>query len=204
MKSWKLILASGSPRRRELLHQLELEFQVITSDVEEHVDPTLTPDQVVQALALQKAKAVSHDQEAGTVTVGADTVVVLDGEILGKPKDQADAHAMLTRLSGRSHEVYTGIAIVMKGSEGTKTWTRARRTEVWMRELSDAKRTWYIETGEPMDKAGSYGIQGYGATLVDRIEGCYFNVVGFPLALFDEMMEEIGLPVIETFGKKQD
>ncbi|WP_044640555.1 Maf family protein [Risungbinella massiliensis] len=202
MKSWKLILASGSPRRRELLHQLELEFQVITSDVEEHVDPTLTPDQVVQALALQKAEAVSFEQEVGTVTVGADTVVVLDGEILGKPKDKAEAHEMLARLSGRSHEVYTGIAVVVKGSDETKSWTRARRTEVWMRDLDDEKREWYVETGEPMDKAGSYGIQGYGATLVDRIEGCYFNVVGFPLALFDELLEEIGLPVIKTFGKK--
>lgn len=202
--TWKLILASGSPRRRELLENINLSFDVVTSEVDEEFDPGLSPDQIVQHLARKKAKAVALKQQSQTVVVGADTIVVLDGNILGKPKDREEAEQMLAALSGRSHEVYTGIAIIVKDEAGEmKQWTDARRTEVWMRKLSPQKISWYLDTKEPMDKAGAYGIQGVGACLIDRIEGCYFNVVGFSLSLFEEMMDKGNLPLFQTFGQQR-
>lgn len=202
MHHWNLVLASGSPRRRELLENIGIEFQVMKSDIEEKVDTALPPDQLVQELASQKAIAVAKKQPPQTVVIGADTIVVLDGKILGKPKDAEDAFRMLGELSGRSHEVFTGIAIVIIDSEKShRHLSCSRRTEVWIKNLTPEKKAWYVKTKEPMDKAGAYGIQGYGACLVDHIYGCYFNVVGLSLSLLEEMMEELGLPLFETFGK---
>lgn len=172
-----IILASGSPRRRELLETAGVPFTVCVSDIEEVVEAGLTPAQTVKSLAKQKALAVAKEHPKDIV-LGADTVVALDGEILGKPADAEDAVAMLTRLSGKCHSVYTGVALVRKG----KAFAFATQTKVWFYELTPEEIADYVATGEPLDKAGAYGIQGKGCTLVERIEGDYANVVGLPVA----------------------
>lgn len=179
MKDAKIILASASPRRRELLAQAGFEFEVVTSDVEEVVDPSLTPDKLVMSLARQKAQAVAQNR-ADCAVIGSDTVVVLDGKVLGKPRDEADAVRMLESLSGRKHEVYTGVCIAFAG----ETHCFFERTSVNFCELDGEQIKAYVATGEPMDKAGAYGIQGKGCVLVEGIEGDYFNVVGFPVSRF--------------------
>ena len=172
-----LILASGSPRRRELLSIAGLDFEVIVADIEEKIPDGATPQEAVMSLALQKADAVAKQNPERTV-IGADTVVVCDGAILGKPKDEADAFKMLRALSGRVHTVCTGVAII-RGSE-IKNFCEV--TEVEFHELTDDEILAYVRTGEPMDKAGAYGIQGRGCVLVKRINGDYFNVVGLPVS----------------------
>lgn len=179
MKDAKIILASASPRRRELLAQAGFEFEVVTSDVDEVVDPSLTPDKLVMSLARQKAQAVAQNR-ADCAVIGSDTVVVLDGKVLGKPRDEADAVRMLESLSGRKHEVYTGVCIAFAG----ETHCFFERTSVNFCELDGEQIKAYVATGEPMDKAGAYGIQGKGCVLVEGIEGDYFNVVGFPVSRF--------------------
>lgn len=191
----KLILASSSPRRQELLRNLQLQFEVQVSQADETVDPALSPEEVVQELAKRKAKAVALNQDQALV-IGADTVVVLDGQILGKPRDPSDAISMLTRLQGRSHFVYSGIALIeVKKGNITRELTSFAKTEVWMRSMSPEKIKWYVDTKEPLDKAGAYGIQGFGACLIEKINGCYFNVVGMSLSLLDQMMEQMGYPL---------
>lgn len=175
----RLILASASPRRKELLTLAGFEFDVITSAVDEVIDPCLKPQELVVSLAKQKASAVAATNPGRTV-VGADTVVVLGGKILGKPKDEADAVAMLHALSGKTHEVYTGVYLV----NGSKSKGFYECTKVRFCTLTDEQIKAYVATGEPMDKAGSYGIQGKGCVLVEGIEGDYFNVVGFPVSRF--------------------
>ncbi len=179
MKDIKIILASASPRRSELLAQAGFEFEVITSDVDEVVDPRLTPEMLVMSLAKQKAQAVAVNYE-DCVVIGSDTVVVLDGRVLGKPKDEADAVSMLESLSGRTHEVYTGVCIAYGG----ETHSFFECTRVKFCELEAEQIKAYVATKEPMDKAGAYGIQGKGCVLVEGIEGDYFNVVGFPVSRF--------------------
>lgn len=179
MKDAKIILASASPRRRELLAQAGFEFEVVTSDVDEVADPSLTPDKLVMSLARQKAQAVAQNR-ADCAVIGSDTVVVLDGKVLGKPRDEADAVRMLESLSGRKHEVYTGVCIAFAG----ETHCFFERTSVNFCELDGEQIKAYVATGEPMDKAGAYGIQGKGCVLVEGIEGDYFNVVGFPVSRF--------------------
>lgn len=174
-----MILASQSPRRKELLKLAGFDFTVEVSDAPETADPSLTPAQLVEGLAQQKANAVAqnHPDEA---VVGADTVVVLQGKVLGKPKDREDAVRMLGLLSGREHEVYTGVCIVCGGREKRfHVCTRVKFYPLTRQEIDD-----YVTTGEPMDKAGAYGIQGKGCTLVESIVGDYYNVVGFPIARF--------------------
>ncbi|ARK31594.1 Maf family protein [Halalkalibacter krulwichiae] len=175
MKSF--ILASGSPRRKELLQQVHYSFEVKTSDVEEKVEKGLTPSEVVQQLALQKAEDVwsKHPTE---IVLGADTVVAYDNEILGKPMDEQDAGAMLRKLSGSTHSVYTGVAICSPNGKDTFY----EKTDVEFYPLTEDEINMYVKSGEPNDKAGSYGIQGFGAFLVKRIIGDYFSVVGLPLA----------------------
>ena len=171
------ILASGSPRRKELLSLIIPKFEILVSGCEEFV-PAGTPAEKVPAiLAEQKALAVAELRPEDTV-IGSDTVVVLGGKIFGKPKDKADAHAMLRALSGKKHCVYTGVAVAEKGS----VRSFVQKTEVEFYELSDETINNYIETLEPMDKAGSYGIQGKGSVLVKGITGDYFNVMGLPVA----------------------
>lgn len=184
----RVILASASPRRRALLHQAGIDFDVFVSEVDENTDKRC-PEDIVRALAELKAadvyerlvKEKSADMRC-SVVLGADTVVCCDGSVLGKPENEADARRMLRMLSGRSHEVYTGVCMI--GQDKHKevfTDKFALRTSVQMQTLTDDMIDWYIGTGEPMDKAGAYGIQGYGAVLVKSIEGDYNNVVGLPL-----------------------
>lgn len=174
-----LILASASPRRRELLSQVGVNFVIEVSDVEEVTDPAQSPELQVQSLALQKAQAVARNHTEGLV-LGADTVVVNDGVLLGKPQNEAEAKTMLRSLSGKWHQVMTAVSLV-DASEQNPAWTSVEITNVKFRDLTEDDIAAYVATGESMDKAGAYGIQGYGALLVERIEGCYNNVVGLPL-----------------------
>ena len=187
----EIILASGSPRRKELLTQAGLTFRVLTADVDE--TPTVTePAAVVEELSRRKAEAVRkmRPSEAEAIVVAADTIVALDGEILGKPKDEDDAVRMLRELSGRTHEVYTGVTVLQV--PGTERVTFSNCTRVTFYRLSEEDIRDYVASGEPMDKAGSYGIQGLGVRFVERIKGDYNNVVGFPLAHFLRVLSERG------------
>jgi septum formation protein len=193
----RIILASTSPRRKELIASLHLAFEVIPSHADEDTPPEWTPEQTVQELAMRKALAVYRElegREQDAVIVGSDTVVVLDGDILGKPVDEADAEHMLSRLQGCVHRVFTGVACI-DASNG-QSMVQYRQTEVTMKKLSDATIRAYVQTGEPLDKAGSYAIQGIGASLIDRVEGCYFNVVGLPLSLLSDMLDGFGIHVL--------
>lgn len=172
-----IILASASPRRRELLALAGVDFAVKVADVEEVIPENASPDEVVKSLALQKAGAVAKENP-DSIVIGSDTVVALDGVILGKPRDEEDAVRMLKTLSGRSHTVYTGVAII----HGEKTSNFCEATEVVFNSLTDEEIRNYVATKEPMDKAGAYGIQGKGCVLVEKIVGDYFNVVGLPVS----------------------
>jgi septum formation protein len=188
----RLILASASPRRRELLKQAGFTFEVRPAQVNEDPYPDEDPIAYVVRLARHKAKSVlaeiSSDAPAqSAVVLGADTTVTLDGHILAKPEDAADAARMLRMLSGRTHRVITGVAVA--SATGTEVATEI--TGVQFLTLTDEEIDAYIATGEPMDKAGAYGIQGYAAKWIPRIEGCYFNVVGLPLALVSTMLEAV-------------
>lgn len=193
----RIILASTSPRRKELIASLHLAFEVIPSHADEDTPPEWTPEQTVQELAMRKALAVYRGlegREQDAVIVGSDTVVVLDGDILGKPVDEADAERMLSRLQGRVHRVFTGVACI--DARNGQSMVQYRKTDVTMKELSEATIRAYVQTGEPSDKAGSYAIQGIGASLVERVEGCYFNVVGLPLSLLSDMLDGFGVHVL--------
>ena len=186
-------MASASPRRKELLRELLPSFGVIPARGEEYADLSLPPEEVVKRLAAHKAEEVALLPEArGKAVLGADTVVALGGKILGKPKDEAEALCMLKALSGRVHEVFTGVCVILPDG---KRSVRAARTEVEFETLSDEKLEAYIATGSPMDKAGGYGIQDGG--LVKRISGSYTNVVGLPLELCGEMLENFAAPLSE-------
>ena len=174
-----IILASASPRRKEILELADLKFDVMPSDAQEITTKT-APNEVVMELASLKAKDIYKKSEKQSMIVGADTVVAYQGQILGKPTDEADAKRMLTMLSGQTHEVYTGVCVIEDG----KTKTFYEETKVTFYEISDEQIDRYIKTGEPMDKAGSYGIQGKAAVFIKGIEGDYYNVVGFPIARF--------------------
>lgn len=197
----QLVLASSSPRRKELVASLNhsLPVYIFSTDVDEWVESGWTPSEVVEKLSLRKAKAAAEKlREQNEITgssliLAADTIVVLDGEVLGKPVDDEHARSMLSRLQGRSHEVYSGIALIESVS-GQQSVAH-RMTKVQMKPLSDEQINRYIATGEPSDKAGAYGIQGLGSTIVERIEGCYFNVVGLPLALLSDMLAEFDVQV---------
>ncbi len=172
-----IILASASPRRSELMTLAGFRFDVICADIDEIVPEKALPQEVVMSLALQKAQAVAKDHRKSAV-VGSDTVVALDGKILGKPRSESEAAEMLRSLSGRIHKVFTGVAIVC----GEKVTSFFEETEVEFYPLTDQEILDYVATGEPMDKAGAYGIQGRGAVLVKRINGDYFNVMGLPIS----------------------
>ena len=187
MQRW--ILASQSPRRRELLSRLVADFEVIADDSEEILIPEEEPSVAVQRLAQEKAKNVSNKIKYNAIILAADTVVVLDGKILGKPKDKEDAFRMLTDLSGNTHQVFTGVAVLETASGRCETV--AEMTKVRFRQLSEAEIQRYIASGEPMDKAGAYGIQQRGALLVEGIEGDYFNVVGLPLCRLGKLLREM-------------
>lgn len=199
----RMILASASPRRKELLKQIGLPFEVMTSHVEEQIS-SVGPGQVVEELSCQKAEAVAEKlsrsepvcpesgREETLLVIGADTVVALDGAILGKPADREEAAAMLERLQGREHEVYTGVALFYREA-GSSKWTRKcfhERSRVHFFPMTKAEISEYVNTGDPMDKAGAYGIQGFCARYISGIEGDYNNVVGLPAGrLYQEIKE---------------
>jgi septum formation protein len=188
-----IILASASPRRRELLQQIGLSFQTAPAHVDERVMAGEEPETYAARLAEDKARSVAKKFSTGVI-IAADTIVVLENAILGKPADAADAERMLVKLSGKMHRVITGLA-VMDAVTG-KMLTRTAITRVWFRNLSAHEITSYVATKEPLDKAGAYGIQGKGALLVERIDGCYFNVVGLPLVLLNEILKEFEVRVV--------
>ena len=193
-----MILASQSPRRRELLGQMGFSFTVRPAKGEELPHPELTPAQLVEELARQKALEVSAEAEADDVVVAADTVVAIDGKVLGKPHDKVHAAQMLSALSGREHPVYTGVAV----TRGEKLLVEHEATQVRFRPLTEREIDLYIQTGEPMDKAGSYGIQGYGALLVEGIRGDYFNVVGLPICRLGRMLAQVGEDALAQCAQK--
>jgi len=181
-----IILASASPRRQELLQQIGCTFKVVTSSVAEDHDPNLSPAELALSLAAAKALDVAKKTATDDVVIGADTIVVMDGQVYGKPADAADARRMLSELAGRRHQVITGIAVVAAG----KVWTDFAVTAVKFRELTRDEIERYVASGESRDKAGGYAIQGIGALLVEGITGCYANVVGLPLVTLDKLLRQ--------------
>ena len=185
-----IILASGSPRRKQLLAQMGVkDFKIVASDADETVAPGLPPAQIVETLSARKAEAVAGEAGPGALVIAADTIVTLEGAVLGKPADELEAFRMLSALSGQRHQVYTGVTLLLDGARRTEHEV----TTVTFRELTEADITRYIATGEPMDKAGAYGIQGFGALLVERIEGDYFNVMGLPVCRLGGMLAGLGI-----------
>ena len=182
----RVILASQSPRRRDLLALIGVPHEVQPADIDETYLPGEEPRQHVERLARQKALRIA---EQGAVVIGSDTIVVVDGDVLGKPLDEVDATRMLRRLSGRSHVVMTAVAIAWAG----RIESDVEEVGVTFHQLSDAEIAAYIRTGEPMDKAGAYGIQGYGATIVARVDGDYFAVMGLALQLLVRLLRKVGL-----------
>lgn len=192
----KVILASSSPRRRELLAQIGIEFDVRVSEQEEIYYSTV-PEEIVKELALLKAEHVAEnmqeEERAGKVIIGADTVVVQDGRILGKLQGEKEAFRMLKELQGRSHEVYTGTALLYFEGKEKKTVNRAVKTNVYVHAMTEGEIQAYIASGEPLDKAGAYGIQGKFAAFIERIEGDYYNVVGLPVSLVYQCLKKWNL-----------
>lgn len=177
-----IILASKSPRRKELLSFITTDFAVKSADVDETLPQGITQDKAVEYLSKIKAEPFKNEND---IVIGADTVVALDGKILGKPRDDADAFATLKMLSGREHSVFTGVSVI----KGEKIETFSVQTKVKMFELTDEEIEEYIATAEPFDKAGSYGIQGKGSLLVEKIDGDYFNVVGLPISRLNRVLK---------------
>ena len=194
----EFVLASASPRRKELLEKMGLQFSIVVSEADEStVSRDIPVNLYVQELALLKASATAKMllRNKKALIIAADTIVTLDGEILGKPDGEDGAKNMLSSLSGRTHEVYTGYCI-MRISDG-KTVCNSVKTEVKFKTLTEQKIRSYIESGEPMDKAGAYGIQGLGSMLIEKINGDYFNVVGLPVsALADTLEEEFEMEIL--------
>lgn len=180
-----LILASGSPRRKELLARTGRAFRVIVSDADEIAPKDMAPTDVAMHNARAKALAVASGQSGCETVIGADTIVVLNGRIFGKPVDERDARRMLRELSGKTHQVITGVALARAG----QCETFAEITDVCFRELSDEEIAAYVASGEPLDKAGAYGIQGAAGAFVDHIEGDYDNVVGLPVARLERTLD---------------
>ncbi len=188
MSAPRVVLASSSPRRRELLTLIGIPHTVRAADIDETPLPSEAPRPHAERLARGKTLAIA-EQDRDAVVVGADTIVVVDGDILGKPRDERDAAIMLRRLAGRSHVVLTAVAVAWRG----RLVSDVESVDVTFRTLSDADISRYIATREPMDKAGAYGIQGFGATIVERVDGDYFAVMGLALGLMVRLMAQLGL-----------
>ena len=188
----ELILASQSPRRRELLSRLGLAFTVRVADIDETMDPHQLPFDEVARLSRDKAAAVAETAPEGAVVVAADTVVVLENRVLGKPHSREEAAEMLRSLSGRPHQVMTGMTV----RHGSHAESDTVVTDVHFRPLSEAEIEAYVATGEPMDKAGAYGIQGLASIFIDRLAGDYYNVMGLPLCRLCAMLRAAGVPVL--------
>lgn len=188
----KIILASGSPRRQELLQRIGVtDFEVRVPCADESYPEALTPEQIVEHISRQKSLALQSGEDEIVIT--ADTMVFLDDQRLGKPTDEADALAMLTALQGRHHTVCTGVTV----RQGKTILTRSAATHVYFRSASRAELLAYIRGGEPMDKAGAYGVQGQGALLVERIDGDFFNVMGLPVLLLSQMLRQFDINLLD-------
>lgn len=197
----RLVLASNSPRRKSLLEEMSLVFDVMGADVDESVPEGLSPDEMVQMLATRKALAVSDalsDEDA--VVLGADTVVSFGGEIFGKPRDMDDARRMLRSLSGTTHEVYTGVCLC----QGKKSLSAAVCTKVTFETLSQREIDTYLASFDPLDKAGSYGIQDAGGLFVSRIDGDFYNVIGLPLSMVNRLMKTAFSCDLFVFAKQEE
>jgi len=194
---YRLILASKSPRRYDLLKQLGLDFEVIPSKIEEDFVPNESPREHVIRLAEAKAMDVSN-RYIDCWVIGADTIVYIDGQILGKPRNKEEAREMLRLISGKEHRVLTGISV--RSSNKGKGECGAVETAVRMKSLSPAEMDWYVRTGEPFDKAGGYGIQGIGSFMIESINGSYTNVVGLPLCELMQMLVRLGAMTISECG----
>lgn len=191
--SRKIILASASPRRRALLEGIGLaDFTILPSDADEELPENISPGEAVKLLAKTKAESVSKSAGGNAVVIAADTVVCYQDEILGKPADRGDAFRMLSMLSGKTHAVYTGFCV----RNGSREILASERTEVEFRPLTSEEIWSYIDTGEPFDKAGAYGIQGLGAMLVRRIDGDYYNVMGLPVCRLSLALKEFGINLL--------
>ncbi|MBR5535098.1 MAG: septum formation inhibitor Maf [Clostridia bacterium] len=189
------ILASASPRRQEILREAGVKHTVIPSDADENISQLLPPEKYVMELALLKGAAVAKGAKKEDIVISADTVVVSDGEIMGKPEDFDDAKAMLMKLSGKWHSVLTGFCVI-SGADGSAS-VRYEETKVKFRDFSEKEALRYIRSGESMDKAGGYGIQGKGRLLVEKIDGDYFNVVGLPICALSKMLkEDFGIDIL--------
>ena len=188
-----LILASQSPRRKELLAHLHMPFAVRVANIDEAMDSAKPPAEEVARVSLAKALAVPR--EGTDVIIAADTIVVLDGKILGKPADEADAHAMLSALSGRAHQVMTGLTVL----QGDKHLTHTEITDVYFRPISQTEIDRYVRSGDPMDKAGSYGIQGGASLFVEKLHGDYYNVMGLPVCRLWQMLGQLAPQTLEDF-----
>ena len=189
----QIVLASGSPRRRELLERIGLtDFVVRVPEVEESFPGGLPPQEVVSYISREKADAAAKLCGPGDIVITADTMVFLDDQRLGKPRDEAHALEMLTALQGRRHTVCTGVTLL----QGAKRLTQSESTDVFFRSATEEELRRYIATGEPMDKAGAYGVQGRGALLVERLEGDFFNVMGLPVLRLARMLESFGVSLL--------
>ena len=197
----RLILASESPRRYELLKQVGLDFEVVPSNVSEDFVQAESPRDHVIRLAQAKAREVANKYPNGWV-VGADTIVCINGSILGKPRGREEAVEMLRRLSGREHRVWTGFSVCH--SERGESDKEVVQTAVRMKPLTSAEIEWYVHTGEPLDKAGGYAIQGIGSFMVESIQGSYTNVVGLPLCELIQMLTRLGAITISEFGLRMN
>ena len=187
-----IILPSASPRREQLLRQVGCEFRVEVSQAEENNAADLPPAELVRVHALAKARAVAATAPAGEIVIGADTLVVLAGKVYGKPKNAADAESMLAELAGRTHSVWSGVAVVTAG----RCLTEAVETKVTLARLTPEQIRRYVATGEPLDKAGAYAVQERGALFVERLAGCYFNVVGLPLQALSRLLAQVGVELL--------
>ena len=187
----QLILASQSPRRKELLGLFHVPFQIRVADIDETMDPEKSAAEEVARVSRAKAMAVPREND--DVVVAADTIVVCGGEVLGKPKDEADAHRMLRLLGGRDHQVMTGMTVL----RGERALTTTEITDIHFRELTDREILGYIATGEPMDKAGSYGIQGGAALFAEKLHGDYYNVMGLPVCRLGQLLKQIAPELME-------
>lgn len=188
-----IILASQSPRRRELLERMGIrDFSIVVPDAEETLGEGLSPQETVESISRQKSEAAASLVGAEDIVITADTMVFLGGEKLGKPKDEADAFRMLRSLAGNRHEVCTGVTV----RQGEKTETFSVTTGVYFRETTDDELRSYIASGEPMDKAGSYGVQGLGCLLVERIDGDYYNVMGLPVERLGRVLTRFGVKLL--------
>jgi len=188
-----IILASGSPRRKELLKKIGFNFEVEPSNCEEYINSKLRPHELAKSLSFEKARTVANKHKNALV-IAADTFIVFKGKILGKPYTETEARKMLETISGKPHSVVTGFSII--DTEDKKTVSRSVETKVYIRRLTPSEIDAYVKSREPLDKAGAYAIQGLGSVIVEKIEGDYFNVIGLPLSALTESLKEFGVHVL--------